>query len=406
MKKLRHGNAETGRQRDGQVVVPEDDGRKAAQHIPFNRPPITGRELSFLAEAIERRELSGDGYFTKQCEGWLVERLTVKRALLTHSCTAALEMAAILADLKPGDEVIMPSFTFVSTANAVALRGATPVFVDIRADTLNLDEQLVEAAITPRTKAIFVVHYAGVCAEMDVFREIAMKHRLLLVEDAAQALLATYRGKLAGTLGDVACFSFHASKNVVSGEGGALVTNHADLAERAEIIREKGTNRSRFLLGLVDKYTWTDLGSSYLPSELVAAFLRAQLDEAKAITNNRCVIWERYHAAFADIEARDIGIRRPSVPPHCQHNGHLYYLLLADRSRRDALISALREHGIGAPFHYIPLHSSEAGRRFGRTAGTLALTDSLSERLIRLPVWSGMRDEPERVIAQIHNLVC
>ena len=219
MEKLRHVNADSVRQRDGQVVVPEDDGRRAAQRIPFNRPPISGRELSFLAEAIERRELSGDGYFTKQCEEWLVERLAVKRALLTHSCTAALEMAAILADLRPGDEVIMPSFTFVSTANAVALRGATPVFVDIRADTLNLDEQLVEAAITPRTKVICVVHYAGVCAEMDVFRELAAKHRLLLVEDAAQALLATYRGKPAGTLGDVACFSFHASKNVVSGEG-------------------------------------------------------------------------------------------------------------------------------------------------------------------------------------------
>jgi dTDP-4-amino-4,6-dideoxygalactose transaminase len=380
--------------------------KPASLPIPFNRPPITGRELGLLQEVVERRGLCGPGLFSEQCEAWLVEHLGVKRALLTHSCTAALEMAAILADLAPGDEVIMPSFTFVSTANAVALRGAVPVFVDIRPDTLNLDERLVETAITPRTKAIFVVHYAGVCAEMDAFRDIAAQHRLLLVEDAAQALLATYRGQLAGTLGDAACFSFHESKNIVSGEGGALVTNRADLIERAEIIREKGTNRSRFMLGLVDKYTWIDIGSSYIPSELVAAFLRAQLDEAEAITADRRATWDRYHAAFADLEARDIGVQRPTVPVHCRHNGHLYYLLMPDRSRRNALIAALREQGIGAPFHYVALHSSEAGRRFGRTAGTLALTDSLSERLIRLPMWNGMGDQSERVIAAVHDLVC
>lgn len=388
----------------GQDALPESDRQDAAR-IPFNRPPITGRELKLLTEAIERRELGGPGHFSRQCEAWLVERLGAKHALLTHSCTAALEMAAILADLVPGDEVIMPSFTFVSTANAVALRGATPVFVDIRSDTLNLDERLVEAAITPRTKAIFVVHYAGVCAEMDDFRELAARHRLLLVEDAAQALLATYRGKLAGTLGDMACFSYHESKNIVSGEGGALVTDRADLAERAEVIRDKGTNRRRFQLGLVDKYTWTDLGSSYAPSELVAAFLRAQLDDAEAITTDRCATWDRYHAAFAALEARDIGVRRPIVPAHCRHNGHLYYLLLPDRERRDGAISALRAQGIGAPFHYVPLHSSDAGRRFARTGGPLRLTDSLSERLIRLPMWSGMRDESERVIAAVHALV-
>lgn len=372
--------------------------------VSFNRPPVTGRELSFLHEAIQRRELSGDGHFSRQCEAWLVERLGSKRALLTHSCTAALEMAAILADLAPGDEVIMPSFTFVSTANAVVLRGAVPVFVDIRADTLNMDESLVAAAITPRTRAIFVVHYAGVCAEMDTLREIVAAHRLLLVEDAAQALLSTYRGRLAGTLGDVACFSFHASKNVVSGEGGALVTGRADLAERAEIIREKGTNRSRFLLGLVDKYTWVDIGSSYLPSELVAAFLRAQLEDATAITTDRRATWDLYHAAFADLEARDIGIRRPVVPPHCEHNGHLYYLLLPSRANRDGMIASLRAHGIVAPFHYIPLHSSDAGRRFGRASGTLRHTDDLSERLIRLPIWSGMQGERDRVIATVHEL--
>jgi len=373
--------------------------------IPFNWPPITGRELDALREAIERRELSGDGHFTKQCEQWLIERLGVARALLTHSCTAALEMAAILADLNPGDEVIMPSFTFVSTANAVVLRGAIPVFVDIRPDTLNIDEQLVEAAITPRTKAIFVVHYAGVCAEMDMLREIAAAHHLLLIEDAAQALLSTYRDRPAGTLGDVACFSFHASKNLVSGEGGALVTNRLDLASRAEVIREKGTNRSRFMLGLVDKYTWVDIGSSYLPSELVAAFLGAQLVEATAITIDRRATWHFYHAALADLEARDIGIRRPIVPGHCEHNGHLYYLLLPNRASRNDVVAALREQGISAPFHYIPLHSSDAGRRFGRTVGNLRLTDDLSDRLIRLPLWNGMQNERERVMACVRRLL-
>jgi dTDP-4-amino-4,6-dideoxygalactose transaminase len=373
--------------------------------IPFNRPPITGRELSLLQEAVARRELSGDGHFSKQCETWLVERLGTKRALLTHSCTAALEMAAILADLAPGDEVIMPSFTFVSTANAVALRRAVPVFVDIRSDTLNMDERTVEAAITPRTKAIFVVHYAGVCAEMDVLREIAAAHRLWLVEDAAQALLSTYRGRLAGTLADIGCFSFHASKNVVCGEGGALVTGHAELAERAEIIREKGTNRSRFLLGLIDKYTWVDLGSSYQPSELIAAFLLAQLEDAAAITADRRATWDFYHAAFANLEVRDIGVRRPVVPAHCEHNGHLYYLLLPNRGSRDALIAALRARGVEAPFHYIPLHSSDAGRRFGRTVGSLARTEDLSERLLRLPLWRGMQRERERVIACVNELV-
>lgn len=299
----------------------------------------------------------------------------------------------------------MPSFTFVSTANAVALRGAVPVFVDIRRDTLNIDERLVEAAITSRTKAIFVVHYAGVCAEMDAFRKIADAHNLLLIEDAAQALLSTYRGKLAGTLGDAGCFSFHASKNVVSGEGGALVISRTDLVERAEIIREKGTNRARFIFGQVDKYTWVDLGSSYLPSELVSAFLRAQLEDAVAITTERRATWEFYQDAFAELEARQVGVRRPVVPAHCEHNGHLYYLLMPDRRSRDTLISSLRERGIGAPFHYVPLHSSDAGRRFGRSVGSLALTEDISQRLIRLPLWSGMQHEPDRVVACVHDLV-
>jgi dTDP-4-amino-4,6-dideoxygalactose transaminase len=299
----------------------------------------------------------------------------------------------------------MPSFTFVTTATAVALRHAVPVFVDIRPDTLNLDERLVEAAITPRTKAIFVVHYAGVCAEMDAFRRIAAEHRLLLVEDAAQALLSTYRGKPAGALGDLGCFSFHESKNVVSGEGGALVTTRADLVERADIIRQKGTNRSQFMLGLVDKYSWVDLGSSYLPSELIAAFLRAQLDEAEAITADRRETWRRYHDAFADLEARDIGVRRPIVPAHCEHNGHLYYLLLPDGATRDAVVATLQARRISAPFHYVPLHSSAAGRRLSRAVGELKHTDDLSSRLIRLPLWRGMGEERDLVVASVYELL-
>jgi dTDP-4-amino-4,6-dideoxygalactose transaminase len=373
--------------------------------IPFNSPPLTGHELDLIAQAIERRELSGDGHFTKTCEAWLCERLNVSRALLTHSCTAALEMAAMLAALEPGDEVIMPSYTFVSTANAVVIRGAVPVFVDIRSDTLNLDETLVEAAITPKTKAIFVVHYAGVCAEMDALREIANAKGLVLVEDAAQAILATYKGRQSGTLGDLACFSFHASKNVISGEGGALVVNQAELAERAEIVREKGTNRARFMLGLVDKYTWVDIGSSYVPSELVAAFLSAQLRGAEEITADRRAIWDRYHLAFAGLESKDVGVRRPIVPDHCVHNGHLYYLIMPDRQTRDGLIQSLRKRGVTAPFHYVPLHSSPGGQRFGRVGGSLAETDAMSGRLIRLPLWSGMTSEIERVVDCVFDLV-
>lgn len=373
------------------------------RRIPFNQPPITGNERSLIEDAIARRELSGDGYFSKRCEAWLSQRLCGRRTLLTHSCTAALEMAAILADLQPGDEVITPSFTFTSTANAIVLRNAVPVFVDIRPDTLNIDETLVEAAITKRTKAIFVVHYAGVCAEMDAFQAIAAKHRLLLIEDAAQALLSTYHGRPAGALADAGCISFHASKNVVSGEGGALIINSPDLGARAEIIREKGTNRSRFLRGQVDKYSWVDVGSSYAPSELVAAFLYAQLEAAEPITEDRLNTWRYYHAAFADLETSGIDIRRPVVPEHCRHNGHMYYLLMPDGLARDGLICALREKGIDAPFHYIPLHSSEAGRKFGRTSGTLHVTDRVSERLIRLPLWYKMDDERDRVIESVYD---
>lgn len=372
--------------------------------VPFNVPPLTGRELEYLAAVLAERSFSGNGRFTGLCHAWLKERLGVPEALLTHSCTAALEMAAILARLGPGDEVIMPSFTFVSTANAVALRGAVPVFVDIRTDTLNLDEALIEQAITPRTKAIFVVHYAGVCAEMDPVRAIANRHDLLVVEDAAQALLSTYKGRLAGQLGDLACFSFHETKNVSSGEGGALAVASKNLAERAFVVWEKGTNRRSFKLGLVDRYTWVDLGSSFLPSEFTAAVLFAQLEHAESLNAARLRVWARYHDAFADLETAGKA-RRPIVPEHCGHNGHLYYLLVEDGRSRDRLIQALGEKGIMAPFHYVPLHTAAAGLVHARAAGDLPITQGTSERLLRLPLYASIEpDAVDAVIDEIHRL--
>lgn len=370
--------------------------------IPFNRPPSKGRELEYMKQALESGHLAGDGPFTKRCHSWLQTQLKTPTALLTHSCTAALEMSMLLDDLKPGDEVIMPSFTFVSTANAVALRGAVPVFIDIRPDTLNLDEKKIEAAITPRTRAIMVVHYAGVSAEMDTILEIARTYDLLVAEDAAQGLLAYYRGRSLGTIGDLGCLSFHETKNVVSGEGGALLINNDRFKLRAEIIREKGTNRSQFFRGQVDKYTWTDIGSSYLPSEILAALLLAQLEVATEITNERLAIWNRYHAAFADLESTG-RVRRPTVPAECQHNGHLYYLLAGSLDERTALLAHLRERGIGSVFHYVPLHSAPAGLKYGRTSGDLSLTTDLSERLLRLPLWSALATaQVDNVIAAVH----
>jgi len=354
--------------------------------IPFNKPFMTGRELDYIAEAHANGHLSGDGPFTKRCHSWLELRIGCKKALLTHSCTAALEMAAILLDLQPGDEVIMPSFTFVSTANAFVLRGATPVFVDIRADTLNIDETLIEAAITSRTKAICVVHYAGVGCEMDAILAIANKHDLYVIEDAAQGVLSTYRGTPLGGIGHLAALSFHETKNVISGEGGALLINDERLAERAEIIREKGTNRSKFFRGQVDKYTWVDIGSSYLPGEITAAFLAAQLEHADEITARRMEIWMQYFDWATPFEAT-ARVRRPVVPEHCTHNAHMFYLLLPDLEKRTAFIEHLRANDIGAVFHYIPLHSSPAGRRFARAAGALSITDDVSNRLVRLPLW-------------------
>lgn len=354
--------------------------------IPFNRPHMTGRELEFIAEAHQRGHLAGDGAYTRRCSEWLEQRLGVRRALLTHSCTAALEMSAMLADVGVGDEVIMPSYTFVSTANAFVLRGATPVFIDIRPDTLNLDENLVEAALSPRTRAIVPVHYAGVACAMQPILDIAAAHKLRIVEDAAQGMMAFWRGRPLGSLGDLGCMSFHETKNIISGEGGALLINDPELTERAEIVREKGTNRSRFFRGQVDKYTWVDVGSSFLPGEIVAAFLAAQLDDAGAITARRMQVWERYHKELADLEQSE-RLRRPIVPEDCTHNAHMYYVLLRSMEERTRVIHELKALGVLSVFHYVPLHSSPAGRRFGRTVGDLAVTDDVSERLLRLPLW-------------------
>lgn len=364
--------------------------------VPFNVPATVGREREYLLQALEQGHLSGDGPFTKKCHGWL-EQMLGGRALLTHSCTAALEMACLLARLQPGDEVILPSYTFVSTANAVALRGAVPVFVDIREDTLNIDEALIEDAITDRTRAIIAVHYAGVVAEMDAINAIAKRHGLFVIEDAAQALFSTYHGRQAGTLSDAAAFSFHETKNVLSGEGGALIVQDEALLHRAEIIREKGTNRSQFFRGAVDKYTWVDLGSSYLPSELVAAFLYAQLEQAEAVTRYRQEVCAAYGEALAPLAAEG-RLRLPVVPDHCTSNGHMFYIILRDLDDRSAFIAQMRAAGIATPFHYVPLHSAPAGRQLGRTHGTLERTSTLSERLVRLPVYFGAKSKSDEIL--------
>ena len=370
------------------------------RHVfPFNRPFTTGREFDYIREAIENRHLAGDGPFTRRCHEWLEARLGVRRALLTHSCTAALEMMALLIDTSPGDEIVMPSFTFVSTANAFVLRGGVPVFVDIRPDTFNIDERLIEGAITPRTRAVMVVHYAGVGCDMDAIAAVAQRHGLLVLEDAAQGFLATYRGQPLGTFGALAAMSFHETKNVIAGEGGALLLNDARWVERAEIIREKGTNRSQFFRGQIDKYTWVDIGSSYLPSEVTAAFLWAQLEEALAITQQRLGVWTLYHRACERLEHKGL-LRRPVVPPDCQHNGHMYAILLADTSRREPALRALNRHGVNAVFHYVPLHSSPAGRLYARTHGDLPETTDVSARLVRLPFWLGMQDDDVGRIVQ------
>ena len=365
--------------------------------IPFNKPYMTGRELEYIAQAHGNGHLSGDGPFTRRCHGWLEEHTGSSKALLTHSCTGALEIAALLLDLQPGDEVIMPSFTFVSTANAFVLRGAVPVFVDIRPDTKNIDETLIESAITPRTRAICVVHYAGVSCEMDAIDAIAQRHGLKIVEDAAQGILSTYKGRPLGGIGDLAALSFHETKNIISGEGGALLINRAELIERAEIIREKGTNRSRFLRGKVDKYTWVDIGSSYLPGEIIAAFLAAQSEQAFEITKRRLALWDNYHAWAAALEEEGL-VQRPSVPEHCTHNAHMYYLTLSNLQQRSAFIEQMKQSGVDTVFHYIPLHDAPAGIRFGRCHGDLPVTSRVSDCLVRLPMWVGLEDHQQQVM--------
>lgn len=366
--------------------------------IPFNWPYMTGKELDYIAEAHFNGRLAGDGPFTERCHRWLVQRTECSQALMTHSCTAALEMAALILNIQPGDEIIMPSYTFVSTANAFVLRGGTPVFVDIREDTLNLDEHLIEAAITPRTRAIAVVHYAGVACEMDAIMSIAKRYGLRVVEDAAQGVMASYKGRALGSIGDLGAFSFHETKNLISGEGGALLVNDPKLTLLAETIREKGTDRSRFFRGEIDKYTWQEVGSSFLPGELIAAFLWAQLEEADRITQLRLVSWQRYHEMLAPLEARGI-LRRPVVPDGCQHNAHMYYVIVAPEFDRQKILDEFKRNDIGAVFHYVPLHSSPAGQRYSRAHGALDVTNSQSERLVRLPLWVGLKEaQQDRVV--------
>ena len=371
--------------------------------VPFNKPYMTGKELFYIAEAHFNCKLAGDGPFTKNCHEWLEKQTGSHKVLLTHSCTAALEMAALLLDIQPGDEIIMPSYTFVSTANAFVLRVGVPVFVDIREDTLNLDEHLIEAAITSRTRAIVPVHYAGVACEMDAIMTLANRHGLKVIEDAAQGVMASYKGRMLGSIGDFGAYSFHETKNVISGEGGALLVNNPALAARAEIIREKGTDRSRFFRGEVDKYTWQEVGSSFLPGELIAAFLWAQLEDAQRITDERLVIWQRYHELLAPFECKGL-LRRPIVPAYCQHNAHMYYVLLAPEIDRQNVLSELKKIDIYSVFHYVPLHSSPGGQRYGRAHGELEVTVRQSERLVRLPFWVGLSSsQQDRIVEVLRN---
>lgn len=363
---------------------------------------MTGKELYYIAEAHFNGRLAGDGPFTKKCHDWLEEKTGCRKALLTHSCTAALEMAALLIDIQPGDEIIMPSYTFVSTANAFVLRGGVPVFVDIRPDTLNIDETKIEQAITSKTKAIVPVHYAGVGCEMDIILDIAQRHGLYVIEDAAQGFMATYKDRPLGSLGHLAAVSFHETKNVISGEGGALLINDERFTERAEIIREKGTNRSKFFRKEVDKYTWVDMGSSYLPGELIAAFLYAQMEEANKITESRMKAWFCYQDKFEQLEKAGV-IRRPIVPEECSHNAHIYYLLLNSLEERQSLMAWLEDKNINTVFHYVPLHNSPAGKRWARTSGQMVHTETTAERLLRLPVWCGIDEQADRVVAAVHE---
>ncbi len=371
--------------------------------ISFNRPPHVGTEERYIAEAIVNNKICGDGVFTKKCSEWLEARTKAAKVLLTTSCTHATEMAALLCGIRPGDEVIMPSYTFVSTADAFVLRGAKPVFVDIRSDTMNIDETLIEAAVTARTRAIVPVHYAGVSCEMDTIMDIAARCGLKVIEDAAQGMMSTYKGRALGTIGDYGCYSFHETKNYSMGEGGALLLREPDGIERAEIIREKGTNRSKFFRGQIDKYTWVDAGSSYLPSELNAAYLWAQLEMAEEMNENRLKSWNTYDELLRSL-AETGKIELPHVPKECVHNGHMFYIKVRDIGERAALIAYLKEHGVHAVFHYIPLHTAPAGKRYGEFRGEDKYTTRESERLLRLPMYYGIEPgEIEWVCALIHK---
>lgn len=367
--------------------------------INFNEAPFLGNEFDYIKEAIDSKHISGDGKYTKLCNEILENSTQTKKALLTNSCTAALEMSALLLDLKHGDEVICPSYTFVTTASSFALRGAEIVFSDIRNDTLNLDENLLEQAITPKTKAIIPVHYAGVSCEMDKISDIAKKYNLKVVEDAAQAIGSFYNGKSCGSIGDFGCFSFHETKNISCGEGGALLINNKDFVEQAEVIREKGTNRSKFFRGQVDKYTWVELGSSYLPSDMLAAYLYPQLLRREQINAKRIEIWNNYHKNFEEFENKEI-IKRPIVPVHCKHNAHMYYLRFNDLGTRTKFITFMKEHDIMCVFHYIPLHLSPAGQKYGKIAGKMSVTDNVSNTLVRLPLFYGMESETQNKIIE------
>lgn len=369
--------------------------------ISFNVPPYVGNELTYIKEAVDSYKICGDGQFTKKCNAWLEEKFNAQKALLTTSGSTALDMALLLCDLKPGDEVILPSYTFSSTANAPVLAGAKLVFVDIRPDTMNIDEKKIEAAITKKTKVIIAVHYAGVSCEMDTILDIARRHNLMVIEDAAQGVMSTYKGKALGTMGDFGCYSFHETKNYSMGEGGALVINNPAYNEKAEILREKGTNRAKFFRGQVDKYTWVDFGDSYLPSELNAAYLWAQLEVADEINDNRLATWNAYYDAFKPLEEKGY-IELPTIPSGCVHNAHMFYIKLKDLEARTDFIEALKKDGVNCVFHYIPLHSAPAGHKFGRFDGEDEYTTKESERLVRLPLYYNLTlEDREHVIDSV-----
>lgn len=371
--------------------------------INFNVPPFTGKEMDYIRQAVENQKICGDGEFTKKCNSWIEERTGTNKCLLTTSCTHATELAALLADIKPGDEVIMPAYTFVSTADAFVLRGATAVFVDIRPDTMNIDETKIEAAITPKTRAIVPVHYAGVACEMDTIMDIAKRHNLVVIEDAAQGIMATYKGKALGAIGDFGCFSFHETKNYSMGEGGALLIRDEKYVEDAEILREKGTNRSKYYRGQIDKYTWINYGSSYLPSDMNAAYLYAQLEMADEINDTRLSRWNQYYELLTPL-AKAGKIELPVVPKECVHNGHMFYIKTKDIEERSRLIDYLKENGVWAVFHYIPLHTAPAGKKFGRFNGEDVYTTKESERLLRLPMFYKLtEDEVSYIVEKVKS---